>query len=367
MLNKNDPLIGAVKQVMQQSDAQRAAVKAVNEKFGVQDRKALPWQKQSEWDAAYKKVLSEGVESLDEIADTARGKEAVRLAVHRADATVVDSAINPPRSKKGKREAKNAMKTIDRGIAVHKKKGGVLDSYLKRAYGLKKEENVEQHPSIESIQEEIARNLAEKAKSIHETQGEAGLQAFFESLTEEQIAILQMNEGLWDTIKSAAKTAWNAGSEDNAPLGKLATATGATADTSSTMGRLATATGATAVHDYLFGKKDSRPTGSPTGAASGVTTGAGSVTSRGTSSEAPKPTPKPADLNTKTSTPPTTNSTSASSKSVKSIHSTATKSSGMKAPTTKTKIVAKPKVGGTPASRLQSRSQRDGLAGPSGR
>lgn len=81
--------------------------------------------------------MQEEVEELDEIADTKRGKEAVRLAVHRADATVVDSAINPPRSKKGKREAKNAMKTIDRGVAVHKKKGGVLDSYLKRSYGVK--------------------------------------------------------------------------------------------------------------------------------------------------------------------------------------------------------------------------------------
>ena len=66
MLNKNDPLIGAVQQIMQKSDAERAAVKAVNEKFGVQDRKALPWQKQSEWDAAYKKVLSEGNQTLNE-------------------------------------------------------------------------------------------------------------------------------------------------------------------------------------------------------------------------------------------------------------------------------------------------------------
>jgi len=86
---------------------------------------------------AYFGQMQEEVEELDEIADTKRGKEAVRLAVHRADATAVDSAINPPRSKKGKREAKNAMKTIDRGIAVHKKQGGVLDSYLKRAYSVK--------------------------------------------------------------------------------------------------------------------------------------------------------------------------------------------------------------------------------------
>lgn len=81
--------------------------------------------------------MMEEVEELDEIADTPKGKEAVRQAVHRADARVVNSAVNPSRKKKDKREAKNAMKTIDRGIAVHKKKGGVLDSYLKRAYGVK--------------------------------------------------------------------------------------------------------------------------------------------------------------------------------------------------------------------------------------
>ena len=60
MLNKNDPLIGAVQEVMKKNQAERDAVKLVNEKFGVTDRKALPREKQGEWDAAYKQVLSEG-------------------------------------------------------------------------------------------------------------------------------------------------------------------------------------------------------------------------------------------------------------------------------------------------------------------
>lgn len=90
-------------------------------------------------DPSVPKVKATNEETVNEIADTPRGKEAVRQAIHRADATVVDSAINPPRSKKGKRLAKNAMKTVDRGIAVHKKQGGVLDNYLKRSYGIKEE------------------------------------------------------------------------------------------------------------------------------------------------------------------------------------------------------------------------------------
>ena len=61
MLNKNDPLIGAVQEVMKKNQAERNAVRLVNEKFGVTDRKALPHEKQGEWDAAYKQVLSEGL------------------------------------------------------------------------------------------------------------------------------------------------------------------------------------------------------------------------------------------------------------------------------------------------------------------
>jgi hypothetical protein len=66
MLNKKDPLIAAVQKVMQNSQEERNAVNLVNEKFGVTDRKALPHNRQAEWDAAYKTVLTEGVEALDE-------------------------------------------------------------------------------------------------------------------------------------------------------------------------------------------------------------------------------------------------------------------------------------------------------------
>lgn len=62
MLNKNDPLIGAVQQVIQKSNAEREAAKAVNEKFGITDRKALPHEKQGAWDAAYKQILSESAD-----------------------------------------------------------------------------------------------------------------------------------------------------------------------------------------------------------------------------------------------------------------------------------------------------------------
>jgi hypothetical protein len=60
MLNKNDPLVGAIQDIMKKNQTERDAVKAVNEKFGVQDRKVLPREKQGEWNAAYQEILTEG-------------------------------------------------------------------------------------------------------------------------------------------------------------------------------------------------------------------------------------------------------------------------------------------------------------------
>lgn len=59
MLNKNDPLIGAVQEVMKRNQFERDAAKLVNEKFGITDRRALPRERQAEWDATFKSILSE--------------------------------------------------------------------------------------------------------------------------------------------------------------------------------------------------------------------------------------------------------------------------------------------------------------------
>ena len=353
MLNKNDPLIGAVKQVMQQSDAERAAVKAVNEKFGIQDRKALPWQKQSEWDAAYKKVLSEGVSVLNEDTqiDDVLDTDEKKLSYAKKAYGQIKKLPNDGNKKSSKRIT---------GLQLLTKK-----SEKKTV----KKESVEQHPSIESIQEEIANNLMERAKSIHETQGEAGLQAFFESLTEEQIAILQMNElfGAVGAYLGGAANAATGGMFKKAYAGAQTIAK----NTAAAVG-IGKGTTYSREYDQETEKEKAHPVATglgrlstPLGAAGALAQGVkDSVMGKATASPTdtpPKPTPKPADLNTKTSTTP---ATTPKAKSVKSIHSTATKSSGMKAPVTKTKIVAKPKVSGTPASRLQSRNQRDSEVGP---
>ena len=63
---KNDPLVDAVKKVMEQSEKERKAVAEVNNKFGVFSRNALPHEKLAEYDSALKKTLSEDVEVIEE-------------------------------------------------------------------------------------------------------------------------------------------------------------------------------------------------------------------------------------------------------------------------------------------------------------
>ena len=65
MINKNDPLVAAIQKVMQSNQAERDAVATVNEKFGVTDRRALPRERQHEWDSAYNSILTEGINVPD--------------------------------------------------------------------------------------------------------------------------------------------------------------------------------------------------------------------------------------------------------------------------------------------------------------
>jgi hypothetical protein len=119
MLNKNDPLIGAVQEVMKKNQAERDAVNLVNEKFGVEDRKALPRENQAAWDAAYKTVLTEGVEALDELApDTLmnyRNKRRIQVG-----ATLRNMAKNWETKKTGE-GASNFIKNSAEKAAKHAK------------------------------------------------------------------------------------------------------------------------------------------------------------------------------------------------------------------------------------------------------
>ena len=109
MFNKNDPLIGAVQEVMKRNQAEREAARLVNEKFGVQDRKALPHEHQSAWDAAYQQVLTEGVEALgeeqiDEVLDSSEKRMKYGL---KALGSYVKASLTGDKNTKRKRLAGN--------------------------------------------------------------------------------------------------------------------------------------------------------------------------------------------------------------------------------------------------------------------
>lgn len=265
MLNNKDPLIGAVQEIMKKNQAERDAVRLVNEKFGISDRRALPLEQQANWDAAYKTVLSEGVEALDEklvgkqknidvASSTGEKKPDGKLTKHdfehlrsmkeegdpskaiRGDdvtggssVTTVPSkptSITPTQQsalKKKIQSIKEAKKAMCEGTLEEKAPPGREDQVkaLKKKFpkgsgspfaiawsSYKKSKKLEE-ATLESIQEEIANNLAEQAASIFESEGHEGLINFMESLSEEQISILQ-EAGWWDSINSAVKSATGA-------------------------------------------------------------------------------------------------------------------------------------------------------------
>lgn len=311
MLNNKDPLIAAVQQVMQNNQVERNAVKVVNEKFGVVDRRVLPRESQGAWDTAYQTVLSEGVEALDEMMikvdmdhdmdhsplEKKHGVKIVKPKDPKANHEVHGSKenlkkfandvydnrspvnVHPELFKEGAKLHKNQqaldvhepekdeltrkdfqkLRAMAEGnvdtVGKGENEGGSAvttvpskpapskptsitrpqqDALKKKIQSIKEAKKAAMCEStLESIQEEIANNLAEQASYIYENEGQEGLITFLESLSEEQIEILQMNEALWDTIKGAANSAADAVSsaaksaQDG--MGKLATATGATA------------------------------------------------------------------------------------------------------------------------------------------
>jgi hypothetical protein len=198
MLNNKDPLIAAVQKVMQDSYAERNAVKVVNEKFGVVDRRVLPHERQGEWDAAYKTVLSEGVKALDEKLSPAQ-----KHHMDVDDDNDIDSK-DLEMKRMGMKEEGDPSKAI-RGDVVtgsssvttakpsinSRDQKDLKNLIIKKAMTIKEAKKA---ATLESIQEEISNNLAEQAASIYESEGQEGLDIFLESLSEEQMELLQINE-----------------------------------------------------------------------------------------------------------------------------------------------------------------------------
>jgi len=199
MLNKKDPLIGAVQQVMQRNQVEREAAQAVNEYFGIEDRKALPHEYQGQWDAAYQQVLNEGLSPAQQKHMDVDDDE---------DIDHNDLAVIRARKKKKMAEESNenleesiagllAGTAAGIGLSAAGMKTGVIPKAVDKAASIlkkikkKKKKKMEEQVSIEAIQEEIAYNLAEQAEYVYENYGEEGLLEFYDSLTEEQLELLE--------------------------------------------------------------------------------------------------------------------------------------------------------------------------------
>lgn len=348
MLNKNDPLIGAVQQVMQQSNAEREATRLVNEAFGIEDRKALPHEYQAEWNSVYQQVLAEGVEALDEASlpkppTSVKAVKALgmderrsRAKAHKAEAKK-HKDVYDTHHKRGSHGTQTAQKALDR----YTHHNDMADRYLNPSNHFQNEKNRERdfsdggvkvyneakidHPNkrkldvappygeltkkdfstlramgedLEAIQEEIAYNLAEQAEYVYENYGDEGLVEFIDSLTEEQFELLSMHEGWgdqpgspFDRIKKAVSGFFGGGSSSSS-------------DSSSSAPKY------TGNVKYTPKSADSQRASSTTGqgmarqqAASitpgGTSSSMGQQTGSGTTApKPPKPTAKPADLNT---------------------------------------------------------------------
>jgi hypothetical protein len=75
---RKDPLVDSVQKVMQENALRREAEAALNRSLGITSKRALPHEKHAAYDKALaeatSKVLSEGVEQIDEISKGALGK-----------------------------------------------------------------------------------------------------------------------------------------------------------------------------------------------------------------------------------------------------------------------------------------------------
>jgi hypothetical protein len=69
--SKKDPMLSAIKGIMDKNDAHRKAVETVNEYFGITSRRALPLEEKAKYDIAVKKVLAG--ETIDDCVPAYKG------------------------------------------------------------------------------------------------------------------------------------------------------------------------------------------------------------------------------------------------------------------------------------------------------
>lgn len=132
--SKKDPMLSAIKGVMEQSDAHRKAVEVVNDYFGITSRRALPLAEKAKYDIALNKVLAgepiEEAEQIDEASETKLKNYAAKASQDPSRSGSVKLA-----DKKVERNNVRVPASIKEGSSIekvlHKKKKSKLNKKLK--------------------------------------------------------------------------------------------------------------------------------------------------------------------------------------------------------------------------------------------
>jgi hypothetical protein len=122
MFDKNDPLIGAVSEIMKENKALAEKEEALKKELGIQSRKELPWDAQADYDTVLNEEQLEEENDLDEASKEKLIKYLQKSDGHDGDhyAAASDSY---ERSRKSFRKSRNT-KLAKSTRAKHEKQGG---------------------------------------------------------------------------------------------------------------------------------------------------------------------------------------------------------------------------------------------------
>ena len=176
MFNKNNnPLVETVKAVMKQNEVHRQAEAALNEELGISSKRALPHEYHAQYDALLEakrnKVGKEVRTNAEKLVDRFHAKRDAKRDVRAAN-----KDNRPPSMEE---EASNRATE------------GAMKSFLRRKAASKR---AERENMSESVIAEIRENLEANLMAIHESGDDELFENYVNSLTEEELEILGLNE-----------------------------------------------------------------------------------------------------------------------------------------------------------------------------
>lgn len=211
--NKKDPLVDAVKSIMEASAREREIERKLNESLGITSKKALPHELHKEYEKALSEAKKYGMEEEKELspkqkklAAKAGDKdeiEAVDLKALRKDKTLDEAkATEAQKEKVAKvmhkwKQGKEHIGKSDKTVPVTKKGQKQAVAIALSQAGLSKKMD----ESVEAIHEEIRTAIMEKLNHIYENEGVDAANAYFETLSEEERGIL--GENWWNRSSQA--------------------------------------------------------------------------------------------------------------------------------------------------------------------